>query len=61
MMRSICIPLLLLIPVALATARDCGNPSCFVKKLFDFSYPKEDIYSITLSIIQSMQVLTSQT
>lgn len=60
-MRSICIPLLLLIPVALATARDCGNPSCFVKKLFDFSYPKEDIYSITLSIIQSMQVLTSQT
>jgi hypothetical protein len=41
--------LLLLLPLAMAS-RACDNPSCFVKKLFDFSYPSEDVYSISLSI-----------
>jgi hypothetical protein len=40
--------LLLLLALSL-NSRSCSDPSCFVKKLFDFNYPAEDIYPITLS------------
>jgi hypothetical protein len=46
------IVLALLLTQALAS-RSCSDPNCFVKKLFDFNYPGEGIYNITLSTIPS--------
>ncbi len=49
--------LALLITLTLA-GRSCSDPSCFVKKLFDFSYPAEGIYNITLSTTPPIQTIT---
>lgn len=35
--------------ITLTQSRDETNPTGFVKKLFDFSYPPENIYPISLS------------
>ena len=45
-MFNIYLPLLL---IAITICRDQTNPTGFVKKLFDFSYPPEGIYPISLS------------
>lgn len=40
---------LLLLLIATTACRDYSNPTGFVKKLFDFTYPPENIYPISLS------------
>ncbi len=46
-MRLICvITTILLISVVMGRCSD--SSSCFVKKLFDFSYPEEGVYKINL-------------
>lgn len=49
--------MLLLLALALAS-RSCSDPSCFMKKLFDFNYPAEDIYPISLSTHLPIQAET---
>lgn len=43
--------------IALSVTRDCSQSSCFVKQLFDFNYPKEGIYNITMGIALIMQAM----
>lgn len=49
MTRSLVITLSLLV-LALSATRDCSQSGCFVKQLFDFNYPKEGIYNISMGI-----------
>ena len=40
----------LLLLVLLSAVESCTDTSsCFLKKLFDFSFPEEDVYNISLS------------
>ena len=46
-----------LLALALAAPRDCSQSSCFVKQLFDFNYPKEGIYNISMGIALEMKAI----
>ena len=44
------IALILIICLLTTTVNTCiDTSSCFIKKLFDFSYPAENLYNITLN------------
>lgn len=48
---------LTLLAIALSAMRDCSQSNCFVKQLFDFNYPKEGIYNISMGITLIMQAI----
>ena len=46
-----------LLVLALSATRDCSQSGCFVKQLFDFNYPKEGIYNISMGIASIIQAI----